>query len=174
KGIIILTINGLKFLIIKFIYLLPGFLLFLIGLYLGWDTKEIIIPICALLFVGYFLSIIAKVHMINNNERLLSAFDIKSIIKIIKSVGVNTYIKFYLYLTSVIIGVASLSLFFISIISWLIILFINIIFFSKYYLYIDSLVILIFVLSTLFGIFILLPIYTILESRATSSIYNLR
>lgn len=174
-------IQGLKVAIVRFVYLLPGIILFLIfherdhifndatnisllGPYIGILALTIIVWL-----IFYLFSIVAIPNMINEGS-LKSAFNIKKLIKIIKSVGFFRYVKFYLGCIVLIVGILGTLLILISLIGLSIAFLIK--FMGTFAFYITSIFIIgIFVII---AIMFLLPFFLTFESRAIGLIYNMR
>lgn len=180
-------IDGLKIIFIKFIYILPGIILFFIisapWVFTGFEIdlleaiKMIIvsatfaIPILLTLF-GYLFSIVAIPHMIYNGS-FKSAFDIKAIWNIIKSVGLFRYIKFYIGYLTIFSGIAIMSLFLVALFSALISVFslaITLDYLASGFLNILFL----FLIFQFINIFLLTPFFNLFESRAIGLMYNMR
>lgn len=165
-----LFINGFKLFIVKIIYLLPLILFILYGFFNL--SNEFIVNLTitvVLLLLGFFIYLIASVHMIQNKS-FIKAFDFKGIYQIIKQIGLTIYLKLYLIISIFFIGTTFVSLIIISFISLIIIYLLEIIKISILFDIFGLIFVLIFIIFTL----TIIPIYTIFKNRAISSIYNLR
>lgn len=175
-------VQWLKILIVRFIYLIPGTLIFLISyekLYgltflkisifylLLWFSNTIIFWI-----LFYLFSSVAITNMINNNGSLKSAFKFKEIIDIIRSIGILRYLKFYFGCIILVIGIFwatfGLILLIVGSISFIIGIAINV----NYIPYVVGGFMglsLFFILSVL-----LIPFFLTFEARAIALLYNMR
>ncbi len=189
-------IEGLKIFFVNFIYSLPGTIaLFLITstslsttystVFQEGATAQLInpslfgilwgilaIPII-LWLICYWISTVATVHMINNDGSLKSAFNIKEIIEIIRSIGIFKYIEFYIGYIVIIIGLLATSFLLILLFSSVIGI-ITIIIFSNYDIGIITTGILTISIFIFMSIFVLVPFFNVFESRAKALIYNMR
>ena len=123
-------IQGFKILFVRFIYLLPAILIFIIVSAILWVPFGIqvaaispspmdssfnslifslvifqfgVLSVSAILcIILYLFSTVAVANMVNNNS-LTAAFNFKEIINIIESIGFIRYIKFYL--GSIVLGI---------------------------------------------------------------------
>lgn len=158
--------NGIKLFFVKFVYLLPFIVIYLYGIFhfneISLFLDEYTILVGILLLLGFFLSTIASVHMIET-ESIIKAFNLIDLWRIIKEIGIAIYFKLFLSMLIVLIGTSILAFFFIAIVSLVI----------TWTLIIEYKVLTI-LLSIILFIIILLPVYTIFKNRAITSIYNLR
>jgi hypothetical protein len=176
-------IEGIKIFIVRFIYLVPGIMIFLFfstGIYNivkfpGYGVLLIELGVIAisiiLWLIFYLLSIVAVPNMINNKGSLKSAFKIKEIIAIVESIGVYKYIKFYIGCIILILGILVASYGLITLIGLI------------FGLILSSIIgpmglgfsgVLIAIVSIIVLIFIICPFFLIFESRAVSLMYNMR
>lgn len=176
-------VQGLKILIVRFIYLIPGTLIFLISyekLYGLTFFKDIhILSLVMVLLIPiifwilfYLFSSVAITNMINNNGSLKSAFKFKEIIDIIRSIGILRYLKFYFGCIILVIGIFwatfGLILLIVGSISFIIGIAINV----NYIPYVVGGfmgLLLFFILSVL-----LIPFFLTFEARAIALLYNMR
>lgn len=167
-----LMLNGIKIVIVRFLWLLPGFILLLFGLLFETTYIEyILIPVFALWFICYFISIISVVHMVNTGS-IVKAFDFNTIIDIMDSIGLKIYFEFYIFILSLMIGFFILFSFAITLVSLLVSLVIGQLFSSISFSTLSSWMTI--CLIVILMLFIIAPLYIIFESRAIGSIYNLR
>ena len=125
----IMFLEGVKIFIVRFIYLIPGTIIFLtfsagvIGMtkFPGYGTllTELgVIAVSTILWLIFYLfSIVAIPHMINNKGSLKSAFKIKEILAIFKSIGIFKYIQFYAGCIVLLLGIMSATFLLIALIS---------------------------------------------------------
>ena len=187
-------IQGFKILLIRFIYFIPGILIFFPAttiLWLHYALQYTVTPMpeslvfsilpfqigilslsVILCLVFYLFSTVAVTNMINNNGSLSAAFNFKEMIKIIGSIGVVRYVKLYFGGIILGIGIFGAALLGISLISFSMTFIIWII--TNSYTY--SAIVggpIIGVLSIIV-ILSLIPFFLIFESRAIALIYNMR
>ena len=187
-------IQGFKILFVRFIYLIPGILIFLPASLILWIPYGIqyamtpmpeslvfslvsfqigILSLSAILcLVFYLFSTVAVTHMINNNGSLTAAFNFKEISRIIESIGIVRYVKLYFGGITLGIGIFGAALLGISLISLSMTFIIWIITNSSIYSAIvggpiSGVLSIVVILS-------LIPFFLTFESRAMALIYNMR
>jgi len=176
-------LEGVKIFIVRFIYLIPGTMIFLIfssGIYSltkfpGYGVLLIELGVIAisiiLWLIFYLLSIVAIPNMIYNKGSLKSAFKIKEILYIIKSIGVLKYIKFYTGCIVLILGILAAVYLLIALIGLISGLTLSAIIgpaglgFSGVVIASISIIVLIFIIA---------PFFMIFESRGIALMYNTR
>lgn len=189
-------IEGIKVFIVRFIYLLPGTIVFIAILfsqifflnslapnfYIGSEVSPpiemigviwmiIVIPIILWLF-SYLISNIAIANMANNKGSLKSALNFKEIIKIIKSIGVFKYIEFYIGYIVIFVGLLTTAAIFILLFSSVLGIF-SIVISSSFDIGAIILGILSYILLSL-AFLVLGSFFIIFESRAIALMYNTR
>ncbi len=177
-----LFVEGIKVFFVRFVYLLPGTLVFIIPRKMPYGMKILpdlsflafemgIVALTLLLWLIFYLfSTVAIPNMINNNGSLKAAFDFKEIITIIKSIGVFRYVKFYL--GCIILGFGLVM----TVFGLIVVLTFSIIFLLQFISNVGAYVIggLITSLFSLIAALFLLPFFLTFESRAIALIYNMR
>lgn len=181
----IMFLEGIKIAIVRFIYFIPGTIILgflpiaIIGMakypdYAILFTVLGIIAISIILWIiSYLFSIVAIPHMINNKGSFESAFKIKEILAIVKSIGVFKYIKFYAGCIVLLLGIV--------IATFLLIALIGLIFGLGISAIVDSTAIgfgftgvFTAIFSSIALILIMYPFFMIFESRAIALMYNTR
>jgi uncharacterized protein DUF4013 len=175
-------IDGLKVFLVRFIYLLPGTIVFLIphqrpyGMNILPNTSLVgfeigIIAITLLLWLIFYLfSTVAISNMVNNNGSLRTAFDFKEIITIIRSIGFLKYIKFYL--GCIILGIGLVT----TVFGIILLLGVSITFLLRFFFELGAYLtggLIITFFSAVSALF-LVPFFLTFESRAIGLIYNMR
>ena len=193
KDWITLFFEGIKITIVRFIYLLPGTLVFLIfstslvvstiisadmhdmiefpGYYVLYGELGIIAISIMLWLIFYLFSIVAIPNMINNKGSLKSAFKIKEIVAIIKSIGVFKYIQFYTGWIVLLLGIISFTILIITLIGLILGSILSTIIGSAALGFSGVFV---SIILTIALIFIIYPFIMIFESRAIALMYNTR
>ena len=186
-----MLVEGIKLCIVRFIYLLPGIIVFLalsvtvalltfseapypstIFQSISFVLIElgIIALTISLWIIFYLFSTVAIPNMINNNGSLISAFNFKEIISIIKSIGFVRYIRFYLGCIVLVIGIVGTMGIIISLlvasITFLIGLSGNIV--------ASVIAVIILNLFSIIAFLLLISFFITFESRAIALIYNMR
>lgn len=155
-------INGIKLLIVNFIYFLPAIIALMCELPLYETlTFQLFLIDLMLLLIGIFLCNISSVNMIKNNS-IIKAFDFKEIFLIIKEIGLSIYFKLFIAILIVMIGSYMFLIFIVALITLI----------FTYGFPIEFSTITKILISIV--LFILLAIYTIFKDRAIASIYNLK
>lgn len=176
--------QGFKVLLIRFIYLLPGILVYLIPHNRPYGMTTLpnlsalsfevgILSLSVILWVVFYLfSTVAVTNMVNNNGSLKSAFDFKEILEIIKSIGVIRYVKFYFGCIILGIGIlgAALALILlitgsVSFITWMI---------TNDTTYTVAVGGSIGGILSIIAVLLLIPFFLTFESRSIALIYNMR
>ena len=130
-----------------------------------------IIPIVIWL-ISYLFATVATTHMIYNDS-LKSAFNLKEIVDIIKSIGVFNYIKYYIGYVILYFGTIITALLLILIFSSLIGLIVMTIS-SSYYVGFSVIFGLTYFIYIAISVFIIEPFMNIFNSRAIALLYNMR
>lgn len=194
-------IQGIKMFIVHIVYALPGLIALGIVMFstpnnplfstfieeigstsapsfLSVDASTIgalwiicIIPIVIWL-ISYLFATVATAHMVYNDS-LKSAFNLKEIVNIIKSIGVFNYIKYYIGYIVLFLGIIITTLLLILIFSTLIGLIVMVIT-SSYYVGASTIFGLTYIVNLAISIFVISPFISIFNSRATALIYNMR
>lgn len=155
-------INGIKLLIVNFIYFLPTIIALMCELPLYETlTFQLFLIDLMLLLIGIFLCNISSVNMIKNNS-IIKAFDFKEIFLIIKEIGLSIYFKLFIAILIVMLGSYMLIIFIVALITLI----------FTYSFPIEFSILTKILISI--ALFILLAIYTIFKDRAIASIYNLK
>jgi hypothetical protein len=193
-------IQGFKILFVRFIYLLPGILIFIIvsailwvpfglqfatvpSVVMGPSLEKLIfslvlfqlgvLSLSAILSIAlYLFSTVAVTNMVNNNGSLTAAFNFKEISNIIESIGFVRYIKFYLGCIVLGIGIFGSALLAIALISSAMSFVTYLITNSETYSAIVG-----GPISGILAIIVILsviPFFITFESRAIALIYNMR
>lgn len=177
-------VQGFKVLIVRFIYLIPGILIYLIPHERPYGMNSLpnnsllslefgILSLAAILWIIFYLfSSVAITNMINNGGSLRSAFEFKEIINVIKSIGILRYIKFYFGCIILAIGILGTVFGVISLITGSITLILLIITSINYLPYFVGSFIA--VLFSFIAILFLVPFFLTFEGRAIALLYNMR
>lgn len=154
--------NGLKLLIVNFIYFLPAIIVLLCELPVYETlTVQLLLIDLVLLLIGIFLCNIGSTNMIKNNS-IIKAFDFKEILLIIKEIGLSIYFNLFIAILIVMLGSYVLIIFITALITLL----------FTYGFPIEFSMLTKILISI--ALFILLAIYTVFKDRAIASIYNLK
>jgi hypothetical protein len=184
-----MLLEGIKIFIVRLIYFIPviivfslGFTIFLLYSINSYSMAEIPdFPTLFILFgvisistmawlILYLFSNVAIPHMINKGS-FLSAFKIKEIITIIKSIGVYKYLQFYTGCMVLLLGIISTTFIFLTLIS----LFSGLILSSMLGLLAMAFSgIFISVTSSITLYLILFPFFMLFEGRSIALMYNTR
>ncbi len=166
SDLISMFVDGLKVFLVYIIYLIIPFLIFLLSLFLAAYS-----PIALLgIFIALILAIIAIPHMAKCDDNFKSAFDVKELFKILRSISILRFILFYIGLmiiNSFIFSIALSVLFFVFSFLGIGMSFLNPyvgggVFFGG------------LILSGIILGFLVTPYLSIFNSRAVGLIYNLR
>jgi hypothetical protein len=184
ENFISLFVEGITLVIVRFIYMLPGTILFLIlfptailsmTLYPGVPSLFIglgVIALCVVLWlISYLFSIIAIPNMINNNGSFKAAFNISEILAIAKSIGIYKYIKFYIACIVLILGIVATVALLIPLSGLILgLIFSPLSGFSAfgYSFGISGVTI------SIFAVLLISPFFMVFESRAIALMYNMR
>lgn len=176
-------IDGLKIFVVKFVYMVVPIILFVILMFIGKVivgvspiTGGIISFIGAVIgivlgIVCYILSDLGICHMVNEDESLSAAFDIKALYGIADSIGWLKLVGFYIGLILIMFVIVVI----VSIVLGLIFMVLGI---SAATLTagagISGVVILGFMVMFAVFCFILIPFLTIFKARSIGLIYNLK
>lgn len=164
-------IKGIKVFLVEFIYGLPSTILLLIGLDSEHYFTTMIVFGIAVGFITYFFSMIAVPHMVYNNGSLKKAFDFKELINIIKSIGLNIYVQLFVSTVILTFGIVSSMLFAITVISLLILFFLDDI---GSLFWTSEIFILIFFIITFIAMNLYSAFYQVYNAKSKTSLYNLR
>lgn len=177
-------INGIKRILVILIYSIPAIIISFWAL-TNIDTIKFIVSVeylyvsigieltaIGLLWIATFIIIMVAIPHMTKHRSLKAAFNIKEIIKIIKTVGVLQYFYFVIWWIIIASGMTFTSFIgveiFVSILNFIYLtLFSHIINLSFMNIYFD------FYLFVLVLIMIVYPILLMFESRAIASIYNM-
>lgn len=92
-----LFINGLKYVVVEFVYLIIPVLIIIFAADLSNDFAGLLFALgLILLFIAELFAYLAIPHMAANDDSLKAAFDVKSLINIMKSIGVGNFVLTYL------------------------------------------------------------------------------
>lgn len=177
-------VQGFKVLLVRFIYLIPGTLIYLIPHKIPYGMHTLpsiqvlsiefsILSLSVILWIVFYLfSSVAITNMINNNGSLRSAFEFKEIVDIIKSIGILRYIKFYFGCIILAIGILGSVFGIILLITGVILFVIGVAtsFNSLSYIFGGFISGLFFFIGLLF----LIPFFLAFEGRAIALLYNMR
>ncbi|MCL2157429.1 MAG: DUF4013 domain-containing protein [Methanobrevibacter sp.] len=183
-------LEGIKLFVVRLIYSIPTIIVFSLGtiIFLLYSIQTIAIdkaPSFPTLFIiigvisistivwliFYLLSNVAIPNMINNNGSIKSAFKIREIIAIVKSIGIYKYIQFYTGLIVLLLGIVSTTFLFFALIGFAFGLILSpsmgpiAMAFSGIFMSITSSIALYLVLN---------PFFMIFEGRAIALMYNTR
>ena len=182
-------LEGIKIFIVRLAYYIPGIIVFTLGLVIfllysitsfcpgeipDFPTLFILFGVISIstivCLVFYLFSNVAIPHMINKGS-MVSAFKIKEIIAIIKSIGFYKYIQFYIGYIVLFLGILSTTFIFFALIGFAFGLILSpamgpiAMAFSGIFMGVTSSIALDFVLS---------PFFMIFEGRAIALMYNTR
>lgn len=177
-------VQGFKVLIVRFIYLIPGILIFLIPHERPYGMNFLpnstllsfefgILSLAVILWIIFYLfSSVAITNMINNNGSLRSAFKFKEIMGIIKSIGIIRYVKFYFGCIILAIGILGAVLGVILLITGSVTFIIWIATSLKSLPFVVGSFIA--VLFSFIAVLFLIPFFLTFEGRAIALLYNMR
>ncbi|MCL2115324.1 MAG: DUF4013 domain-containing protein [Methanobrevibacter sp.] len=179
----IMFLEGVKIFIVRTVYLIPGTLIFFtlsatiisMGKFLGLmvlATELGVIAISTIVWhIFYLFSIVAVPNMINNNGSLKSAFKIREIIEISKSIGIFKYVQFYIGCIVLVLGIISATLLLIALIILTSGLALSSVIGPVAFGYAG---IFISIASTMALVLIISPFFMVFESRTMALMYNTR
>lgn len=163
-----MIIDGLKVIVVKIVYnIIPIILTILAFRY----NFAIIIAAIITFIIFDMLSMVAIAHMSVNDDSLKSAFDFEEVFDIFKSIGVLRYLGFYLgliVLDSVIIGI------FCAVLLILLAVCLGISSLGGMFNPGNAIAVSVLVILLLAFSFIIQPYITMINSRATGLVYNIR
>ena len=173
SDLISMFVDGLKVFLVYIIYLIIPFLILILSLFLAAYSPIALLGIfiaLILAIIAYFLALIAIPHMAKCDDNFKSAFDVKELFKILRSISILRFILFYIGLmiiNSFIFSIALSVLFFVFSFLGIGMSFLNPyvgggVFFGG------------LILSGIIIGFLVTPYLSIFNSRAVGLIYNLR